>query len=85
LKKETEKQDKINAGYRRLANAVVMQAVKDYRRMLEIHRRNPSDETAADELGRLEEFFHSQLFGLMADVSPDYLIKKLKGENANGC
>ena len=55
--------------YENLANAIVLQAVKDYRL---------TDDEA--ELAEIERFFRSDWFGVLTDVDPEYLIRKLRKE-----
>jgi len=55
--------------YEELANAIVLQAVKDYR----LH----DDEK---ELASIERFFRSGWFGVLTNVNPEMLITKLRKE-----
>jgi len=55
--------------YEELANAIVLQAVKDY--------RLTDDE---QELQEIERFFRSGWFGVLSKVDPEYLITKLRKE-----
>jgi len=55
--------------YEELANAIVLQAVKDYR----LH----DDE---QELASIERFFRSGWFGLLTNIDPEMLIAKLRKE-----
>ena len=55
--------------YENLANAIVLQAVKDYRL---------TDDEA--ELAEIERFFRSAWFGVLTSVDPDLLISKLRKE-----
>ena len=55
--------------YEELANAIILQAVKDY--------RLTDDE---QELQEIERFFRSGWFGVLSKVDPEYLIKKLRKE-----
>ena len=55
--------------YENLANAIVLQAVKDY--------RLTDDEV---ELAEIERFFRSDWFGVLTDVDPEYLIRRLRKE-----
>ena len=55
--------------YENLANAIVLQAVKDYRLI---------DDEA--ELAEIERFFRSDWFGVLTDVDPEYLIRNLRKE-----
>jgi len=55
--------------YQELANAIVLQAVKDYR----LH----DDE---QELASIERFFYSDWFGVLTNIDPEILITKLRKE-----
>ena len=55
--------------YENLANAIVLQAVKDYRL---------TDDEA--ELVEIERFFRSDWFGVLTEVDPEYLIRRLRKE-----
>ena len=55
--------------YEELANAIVLQAVKDYR----LH----DDE---QELASIERFFRSGWFNTLTSINPEMLISKLRKE-----
>lgn len=55
--------------YENLAQAIILQAVKDYRL---------TDDKS--ELQEIERFFRSGWFGVLSKVDPEYLIKKLRKE-----
>ena len=57
--------------YEELANAIVLQAVKDYRL---------TDDEA--ELAEIERFFRSGWFGVLSKVNPEYLIRNLRKEKS---
>lgn len=63
--------------YRTLANAIIVQAAKDYRKALRQLRRNPRYETARNEKNDVERFFHSEWFHYLTNVDPDYLLDYL--------
>ena len=58
--------------YEELANATILQAVKDY--------RLTDDER---ELQEIERFFRSGWFGVLSKVDPEFLIKELRKEKRN--
>lgn len=58
--------------YENLANAIILQAVKDY--------RLTDDE---QELQEIERFFRSGWFSVLSKVDPEYLIKELRKEKQN--
>ena len=58
--------------YENLANAIILQAVKDY--------RLSDDEW---ELQEIEHFFRSGWFGVLSKVNPEFLIQSLRKEKRN--
>ncbi len=64
--------------YEGLANAVVIQACKDYRRVLRRIRRNGRNEDALSEKVAIEHFFRSDWFGVLTGIDPEMLIEKLQ-------
>ena len=69
-------------GYQALGNAIIEQAVKDYRAALKILRRHPDSKAAMAEAREIERFFHSGWYGVLTEIDPDYLIKRLRKEAA---
>ena len=63
-----------------LANAIIMQGVKDYRMALKALKQNPNNGTAKDTKAEVERFFRSQWYSALTDISGDYLIRKLNEE-----
>lgn len=66
--------------YEELANAIVLQAVKDYRdavRKLSRGRKNDAAQQTKDECLR---FFRSVWFSQLTEVDPEFLIRKLDEE-----
>ena len=65
--------------YRNLANAVILQAVFDYRNALDgvSYNRFPPEKIARD----IEKFFLSEYFEMLTKVKGQYLIDKLKQEH----
>ena len=55
--------------YEELANAIILQAVKD-------HRLTDDEQ----ELAEIERFFRSDWFGVLSKVDPEYFIRKLRKE-----
>ncbi len=66
--------------YERLGNAIIIQAVKDYRKELKRLRKNRCAGSAGAEVKSIEKFFHSQLFGVLTNIDPDELIRKIREE-----
>ena len=60
--------------YQNLANAIVLQAVRDYEAVLRRLMRNPRNQDAQREKKRLERFFFSQWYGVLTDLDPNRMI-----------
>ena len=67
-------------GYQALANAIIEQAVKDYRAALKVLRRHPDSKAAMETAMEVERFFHSDWYTTLMDIDPDYLINRLRKE-----
>jgi len=66
--------------YKELTNAIIVQAVKDYRTALNQLSLNPNDKAAQREKNSIERFFRSDWFSILTDLDGDLLLKKLKEE-----
>lgn len=66
--------------YERLANAIVLQAVADYRTALRKVRKNPKKREALDSALQIEKFFRSQWYQTLTSVDEEYLIVQLRKE-----
>ena len=66
--------------YERLANAIILQAVTDYRAALKRIRRSPKNKDAVDEALRIERFFRSAWYSQLTSVDGEYLIRRLREE-----
>ena len=66
--------------YERLANAIVLQAVDDYRKALKAVKRNPSSREAIDEALSIERFFRSGWYSTLTSIDGEYLIRRLQEE-----
>lgn len=66
--------------YERLANAIILQAVSDYRAALKKIKRNPKNRAAMDEAMEIERFFRSQWYTQLTSVDGEYLIRRLREE-----
>ena len=65
--------------YERLANAIILSAVSDYRTALKRVKRNPKSKTAIDEALQIEKFF-SPWYQQLTSVDGEFLIRKLQDE-----
>ena len=67
-------------GYEKLANAIVLQAVKDYRFALKRLEKYPRNDSALYTKLEVERFFRSEWYASLTAVEPEMLIKKLGEE-----
>ena len=67
-------------GYQLLANAIIEQAAKDYRKALCAIQINENNRSAQASKNHLEKFFLSEWFRTLTDVNGTVLISKLKEE-----
>jgi hypothetical protein len=74
------KEDSDMIPYENLANAIVLQAVKDYRTALKRVARRPKDRDGLAAKNECERFFRSDWFGVLTEISPEMLIRKLQME-----
>ena len=82
-----ENQDSITANvieesYQRLANGIVLRAVKDYRCALRKLDRYLYSEKATHQKSEVERFFRSEWYELLTSVDPKMLIARLNEEVA---
>lgn len=63
-----------------LANAIIIQAVKDYRHALGTLKYYPNDRTANANRSECEVFFRSGWFELLTDLDGEVLIEKIQRE-----
>ena len=66
--------------YERLANAIILNAVADYRAALKRVKRNQRSKTAIDEALRIEKFFRSPWYQQLTSVDGELLIRRLQDE-----
>ena len=69
--------------WQKLANAIVEQAVKDYRMEQARVKANPQNsDHAKAEVRKLERFFRSDWFEVLTDVDGQLILSRLKKEAA---
>lgn len=66
--------------YERLANAIILKAVDDYRRALRKLNRCGDDINALHIVREVERFFRSKWFADLCNLDGEILIDRLKGE-----
>lgn len=67
-------------GIENLAHAIILQAVKDYRKALKILKRNPRHKESKEMVADCEGFFLSKWFTTLTNIDGKVLMKKLKKE-----
>lgn len=67
--------------YENLANAIILQAAKDYRSALRKLKRSPRNHLAQAEADSIERFFRSDWYKCLTDVDGEMVIRKLREEN----
>lgn len=65
-------------GFENLANAIIVQAVKDYRKALSGCKVDERDSNCV--ITECERFFRSEWFRELTDVDGEYLIKTIRKE-----
>ena len=63
-----------------LANAIIIQAVKDYRRYIKAQLKSPNDLAIRGQINLLEKFFKSQWCSELSDLNIDYLLTEVRRE-----
>ena len=64
--------------YERLANAIIVQASKDYITNLRKKKRNPGSASAEHDIKECERFFRSGWYQVLTSVDGEYLMDKLR-------
>ena len=66
--------------YEQLANAIILQAVKDYRDALKKPKKRPRYDPAKVVIEEVERFFHSDWYRELTSVDGNFLIEKIRSE-----
>ncbi|XJS11222.1 hypothetical protein ACF3NG_03020 [Aerococcaceae bacterium WGS1372] len=66
--------------YERLAHAIIIQAVKDYRKACKRLKLSPQSEAANKHFFSCQKFFLSEWFKEITDADGEHLLKKLNEE-----
>lgn len=69
------------SSYRKLADAIILQAVDDYRKLL--RSITPMYFTNKINTEEIESFFKSRWFGILTNIDGEVLIEKLQEELKN--
>ena len=68
------------ANYEELANAIVLQAVKDFKPAYRRLKSHPNDKLAQDTVREITKFFCSQYFEALTDVDGPALLNRIMRE-----
>lgn len=66
--------------YEKLANAIILAAVKDYRSALKSLNCHPNNTVAQANADTLERFFHSAWYSILTSVDGEMLVRRLREE-----
>ena len=66
--------------YKELANAIILQAVEDYRKWTKEYYSSHDDRKLRKSLIELKEFFRSEWFAILTDLDGEQLLERLKSE-----
>lgn len=66
--------------YEKLANAIILQAVKDYRGALKILKKRPESISAKSTRDEVKRFFRSGWYQVLTEVDGEMLIRRLLEE-----
>ena len=68
--------------FENLINAIILQAVEDYRKTLSRCVRHSERLNYREDKAALERFFRSGWFSFLTETDPEFLIRKLSEEVA---
>ena len=71
------------SGYEALANAIIIQAAKDFKAAYKRMKRFPNDTRVQDEVRDITKFFCSEWFEALSDADGPTLLRKIKDEIDN--
>lgn len=67
--------------YQRLSDAIILQAVENYRAYRKTLGWNPNDKAAQAGVAEVDEFFRSEWFKQLTDIDGEKLLKRLRDES----
>ena len=70
----------LGSGWRALADAIILQATDDYRRLTRRLIKHPDEMDKASEKRRIERFLCSNWFGVLCELDGRRLLRDLKAE-----
>ena len=69
--------------FENLANAIILQAVVDYRHAVRRIKRDPENYLAKDRIRDVEKFFRSWWFAQLTNLDGELLLERLRKESEN--
>ena len=66
--------------YQQLANAIILQAVKDFKPAYRRLKRHPNDKLAQDRVREITQFFCSGYFASLTDLDGPALLNRIMRE-----
>jgi len=70
----------LGSGWQALADAIILQAAEDYRRLTRRLIAHPDELDKASEKRRIERFLCSPWFGVLSDLDGRRLLRNLKAD-----
>lgn len=70
----------IREPYENLANAIVLRAVRDYRKAVKTLQEKPRNKKAKEEIRSIEKFIKSEWFDVLTKINPEKLLESLHME-----
>ena len=64
-------------GWNNLANAIILQAVKDFKPAFRRLRKHPNDKMAQNQVRELTKFFCSDWFGVLTGLDGPALLNRI--------
>ena len=71
--------------FENLANAIVLQAVKDYRKTLKLCMEHPNYDKFKDGREEIETFFRSDWYKNLTELDGEWLIEKIREDVGYEC
>lgn len=70
----------MDENYQKLANAIILQAVKDFKPAYRRLKRYPNDRIAQDTVREITKFFCSEYFSILTDLDGPALLNRIMRE-----
>lgn len=70
----------MDENYQKLANAIILQAVKDFKPAYRRLKRYPNDRIAQDTVREITKFFCSEYFCILTDLDGPALLNRIMRE-----